>query len=312
MNAASPGVSTSAHRAVLLLAQRGWVLDMLFVLSIWNLNFLRGWRDMIFASSADHIFMPLPQTVDYVALLILVPAGAAISFFVLRAIRTYATRFENILFLGFVAVISIGFTDYLRGVVGGGKIALYLVTGLAPVILGILLWQQSRTLLARAVFFAGLVLVPFAISNILQAVWHIAALQSEGAQSDGSEPIMTGNEHGVQSSDEIAGGGHHRVVWLVFDELDERALFGDQRSGYEYETFDQVRAQSMHYSQVTAIGGLTLYAMPGFWLGTRVTKSQPVDSDNLSVTLQGTSSEVLLNDLKHLSGRPMKRGCTQL
>ncbi|HEY2981477.1 MAG TPA: hypothetical protein VGJ22_09875, partial [Anaerolineales bacterium] len=145
-----------AGTAAFDLARPSWILDMLFVLSIWNLDFLRGWRDLIFASPADHYWMPLPQTVDYVALLIVVSGGAALSFVVLRGIRKYAARFDGILFLIFAAAISIGLGDYLRSFLGGGKMALYLFGGLAPLLLGLVVWRQSRTLIARAVFVVGL------------------------------------------------------------------------------------------------------------------------------------------------------------
>jgi hypothetical protein len=274
---------------------------MLFVLSIWNLSFLRGWRDMIFASPGDRFFMPLPQTVDYVALLILVSGGAAISFFVLRGIRYYAAGFENILFLIFTAAISIGFGDYLRGAIGGGRIAVYLLAGLAPVLLGLILWHRSRVLLARAIFIAGLVTVPFAFSNLLQAGWHIVFPNPNGVDADAAgQSTKTAPEPRQQLAEGAAVAGRHRVVWLVFDELDERALFGEQRSGYEFETFDQFRAQSMHFTRATGIGGLTIYAMPGYWLGTRVIKSNTVDDDGLDVTLQGSNSAVPFGDLNHL------------
>jgi hypothetical protein len=255
---------------------------------------------MIFASAGDRFFMPLPQTVDYVALLILVSAGTVISFFVLRGIRKYAARFGNILFLIFTAVISIGFDDYLRGAVGGGKIATYVLIGLAPVLLGLILWHRSRVLLTRAIFIAGVVTAPFAFSNLLQAGWHIVFQKLESVKADAAGQSETFGPTPRELTEGSAVAGRHRVVWLVFDELDERALFGERRAGYQFETFDQVRAQSMHFSRATPIGGLTIYAMPGYWSGRRIVKSNTVEDDRLDVTLEGGNSAVPFGDLNHL------------
>jgi hypothetical protein len=292
--------SKSARTAALDLARPGWILDTLFVLSIWNLNLMRGWRAMIFATSAEHFWMPLPQTVDYLALLILVCGGAFVSLLVLRCIRRYGSRLENILFLVFAGAISIGIVDYLRDVIGLVTF-LYVVAGSTPLILGLVIWQRSRTLLAQVVFVGGLVMVPFAVSNMLQAAWHIVGAKSADVQPDGAENAATTAL--AISHQPTEGSGHasrHRVVWLLFDELDERALFGDRRSGYRFETFDQFRGQSVHFGRVTGAGGLTPIAMPSLWLGTRVTNSESVDADTLLVTLEGTSSAVPLDDLDHL------------
>ncbi|MGE0118015.1 MAG: sulfatase-like hydrolase/transferase [Dongiaceae bacterium] len=285
------------------LARPGWVLDLLFVLSIWNLDFMRGWREMIFASAADQYWMPLPQRVDYIALVILVLGGAALSFLVLRAIRRHASRFENILFLVFTGAISLGIGDFLRQFVGG-KNTLYLAAGLAPVILALLLWQRSRTLLARAVYIAGLVMVPFAVSNLLQAAWHIAAASPPAAAGGGGQTA----EAGEPATGSTAGGERPRVLWLLFDELDERALFGALRGGYDFETFDQFRAQSVHYTRATGAGGLTVVALPSLWLGTRVTAGESVDADTLMVTLDGAAAAVPLDDLDHLFGAARDAG----
>ena len=80
MTATAQRASGPPSAAALDLARPGWVLDLLFALSIWNLNFMRGWREMIFASAADQYWTPLPKRVDYIALLLLVLGGAALSF----------------------------------------------------------------------------------------------------------------------------------------------------------------------------------------------------------------------------------------
>jgi hypothetical protein len=272
---------------------------MLFVLSVWNLDFLHGWRVMIFASPAEYYFMPLPQTVDYIALLILLFGGASISFLLLRAIRRYMTGFDNVAFLIFVAAISVGIGDYLRDVIGGGKLALYIFGGLAPLILAVILWQQSRTLFARAIFVGGLLTAPFALSNMAQAMWHIVTPSVGDVQAAAQPEAATSQKVTNLVKSGTAAHGY-RVVWLLFDELDERALFGERRSGYQFKAFDQFRAGSVHFDRVRGVGGLTIVAMPSLWLGTRVTKSETIDGDTLNVTLEGTSASVPVDDLDHL------------
>jgi hypothetical protein len=137
-----------------------------------------------------------------------------------------------------------------------------------------------------------------------QSIWHIVAPSLGGVQAaaGGTQAMTTdtapaSTQHLIKSGTAAQG---HRVVWLLFDELDERALFGERRSGYQFETFDQFRAQSLHFGRVRGVGGLTIVAMPSLWLGRRVTKSESIDADTLNVTLEGTSSSVPIDGLNHL------------
>lgn len=73
-----------------------------------------------------------------------------------------------------------------------------------------------------------------------------------------------------------------RVVWVVFDELDERILFGARPQRIRVPEFDRLRAESVFADHVAPPGPETLWSMPSFLLGQRIHNPR-MDTSRLSV-----------------------------
>lgn len=73
-----------------------------------------------------------------------------------------------------------------------------------------------------------------------------------------------------------------RVVWIVFDELDERMLFQARPRRIQAHEFDRLRAESMFADRATPPGPETLWSMPSFLLGRKIYDPK-MDTSRLSV-----------------------------
>jgi hypothetical protein len=65
----------------------------------------------------------------------------------------------------------------------------------------------------------------------------------------------------------------NRLVWIVFDELDERVAFGRRPSSLELPAFDRLRRESLVATSAYAPGSWTLDALPTLWVGRPVAEA---------------------------------------
>lgn len=291
--------------------------DILLALSLANLNLLQVWRELLFASPADLYWMPTAAPHDYAAAVFVMVALAAVFFLVLRPIRRLPGRLADLAFLALIAVALINLADLLRRTLSEGwsmarvlrhlmlldepwKIAVFAgLFAFAALCLAILLSIRASRIVARTVYVVGVILSAFAVSNAVQALWHLgdgaqASVPGAGAPASGA----------ATSADRVSG----RVVWLIFDELDARDLFTQRKPDRDYPAFDELRRQSTYFTQVHPPGGSTVQAVPTLWLGRHVAQAEPKGPSQLAVRLDGETEFRDLRALPHLFAEAKARG----
>jgi hypothetical protein len=82
------------------------------------------------------------------------------------------------------------------------------------------------------------------------------------------------------------------VVWLVFDELDERFAFDARPAGLDLPELDRVRSESVAASHATEISSWTAVALPSLISGRVFESARMVDAGTLKLTLPGGHTEV--------------------
>lgn len=87
--------------------------------------------------------------------------------------------------------------------------------------------------------------------------------------------------HGTASFLPIAPHSPH-VVWVVFDELDERILFDIRPQRLHLPEFDRLRKESVFAHRALPPGPETLWSMPSFLLGRQISNPK-MDTGRLSV-----------------------------
>jgi len=82
-----------------------------------------------------------------------------------------------------------------------------------------------------------------------------------------------------------------RVVWIVFDELDYRTVFGTPHAGISLPEFDRFSAEGLTARHAYPPAGSTLLSIPSLTTGETVTQARPVSPRELELTTNGKNVE---------------------
>lgn len=78
--------------------------------------------------------------------------------------------------------------------------------------------------------------------------------------------------------------GAPRIVWLIFDELDQRLVFDERPASVHLPEFDRLRAQSLSAAHAFTPARATEMAMPALLSGRLVSKAEPRGTSELMIT----------------------------
>lgn len=79
-----------------------------------------------------------------------------------------------------------------------------------------------------------------------------------------------------------------RVIWIVFDEMDQRLSFDQRPAVVKLPEFDRLAACSIQASQAWTPAHCTLLSMPALISGQRIRGAHPANASDLAVTLADT------------------------
>lgn len=123
-----------------------------------------------------------------------------------------------------------------------------------------------------------LVLTPFLWLTMSQSFWIIGryVLESPSSSIFESNPSVRPVE-----IPKLAQGGARRILWLIFDEMDQRLAFEERPQDIQIPSFDRLRQTSIVATQALPPAGNTLASLPSLLSGRVVDSAKPVDSSEL-------------------------------
>jgi hypothetical protein len=83
-----------------------------------------------------------------------------------------------------------------------------------------------------------------------------------------------------------------RLIWLVFDELDQRVAFGRRPASLELPELDRLRAESLVANHSTQTAMFTAIALPSLLSGRVFTNAQAIDANTLDVVPDGSTKRI--------------------
>jgi hypothetical protein len=90
------------------------------------------------------------------------------------------------------------------------------------------------------------------------------------------------------------------VVWIIFDETDERLGFEHRPAGLEMPEFDRLRGESLEATNAYPPGDATFYSMPQLISGRRATNIEIKDASDLTLRLADTGETTSWSKLPSL------------
>jgi hypothetical protein len=259
--------------------------DLIFSLSLANLCFLRVWIALVDPSARYSLARPTRK--EYVAVMLAVGILGAILFsglaLVRRAQRPLVWWLARCIFavllllpLNAVRIVSLHLAmptlvDRFGPWVLRGTVA---ALGLLCAVV-IVRWSAA---FARMAAIVVVVLSPLAPIVFATGMWRMLHLQPQSGYV-GASPLTPQT-------------GRPRVVWLLFDELDERLAFVERPAFLKLPELDRLRAEGLFAANAFPPSHRTVRSLPSLLTGKAVFEAKPSGDAELMITYHGSTQAV--------------------
>lgn len=276
----------------------GRLQDALLAGSLANLLFVETWAELLFDADGGY-FNKLPVARHtLLALLANLTWVGTVSWLILRGVRrtrsvwlrrlvVLTTTLVLVLAANYVRVQVLGWS--LGGLLRFGGLPMVGVLGLA--VLGGLL--RFHSLAARVEMAVLGILSPLAFLTVGRVLLVLSGMITI-RQHEGDVPVA-----GMLKDAPPAP----RVVWVIFDEMDERLAFAERPKGTRLPEFDRLQRESLVLTNAYPPGSCTLISMPALTTGRAVRRSQARGHSTLELTLEGEEGTVAWHLLTNVLDR---------
>jgi hypothetical protein len=91
--------------------------------------------------------------------------------------------------------------------------------------------------------------------------------------------------------------GQPRVVWMIFDEMDQRLTFEQRPATLQMPEIDRLRREFLCATNAYPPGENTIESVPGLLTGRRISAASPKNASDLALTLADTGQVVAWSEL---------------
>jgi hypothetical protein len=272
---------------------RGGIISWLVASSFANVALFRVWTELFgYPEWATFEMKTLPDSRLYAAAILDLVLITIVVWIIVRiSSRPDAIGWLSSASLLFICVIPLNAARDVMGTEGYRMLRFGTVRAFGPttavlvigaLALGMLIMVVLFTRpLCRAVCVFLLVISPFTFVNVGRALWRIVNPRQQ---------LEAGPETGVRRSK--TGPSKTRVVWILFDEMDQRITFEDRPSGLSLPEFDRFRSGSLYASAMKEAGDNTIPAVPSMMTGRVITRFREQGASHLALTFEGNATEV--------------------
>jgi hypothetical protein len=159
---------------------------------------------------------------------------------------------------------------------GSAPVARLGLVVLTFLILGVSFWRRRLAAVAETVFLIFFPLVPLLLA---EAAW---------LAHSSSSSVLAHHEQACAAT----SGSPGRVLWLLFDELDQVLTFEQRPATLRMPELDRLRGEAVYAKSAYPPGDDTLTSITSLISGRRVVRSVPGSAGRLMVTFEGASGPV--------------------
>jgi len=269
--------------------------DFLVALSLANLLFLRAWNKVLFGGYFDDF---KPDDLIVAILVLIAAVGLWTGWRLIRSARPLAILGKILFLLTLTIPINAMRLYYDQDFVAVYTrryqwVAWLLAAMLAaPVLFAALTKRLRLTFLVRYGIFMVLALAPFTLFTFGSVVSNLSRRSSHNEEQDTS----AARPPNFASTWESRNGSRiqpekRRVVWIIFDELEERTAFTDRPASVSMPELDRFRSESFVATAATPPGGSTLVSVPALLNGRAIARVE-LPHDHLRIWHQGETGPV--------------------
>jgi len=241
----------------------------LIALSLSNLMFLRIWKELLNGKLAYYSKVPPNGLMGGLMLNILLLAALFwMAAEVAERSRTPILR-ALVRWIFFVVALLTASFNKLAVIFEArmGTLGLVLFALLALAVLAV--FTRMRDRIAHALAVLLLIASPFVLVTFAQGAWLLYQVNATMNFADLPPAPMLPAKSGP------------RVVWLVFDEMDQKQTFIARDPSVQLPEFDRMRAESFYAENAHPPARATELSLPALLTGKLVSKATPLGSDEL-------------------------------
>jgi hypothetical protein len=285
--------------------KRRWkrVTDGVFALSLANCCFLSSSVAMLYDSDFGYYNKLRVDAPSLLALLLNLLLFAGLFWAGAQLLRRTGRRSSDFFAIFVLCVLLVAPAEFARVYVFHftGETFLGLIRQPAAlvgmvVMAGLMVWRPH--LMLKVIALPVILLSPMAfmiIGRSLLLLFHIQTLAQHSEVVPPLPPLFTNEPRA-------------RVVWIIMDELDERAAFPARPVGLRLPELDRLRAESFYATNAYPPAWATLISIPGLLLGQTVTEAKPVSADDVLLTLAGSNPPVRWSQMTNVFGEARALG----
>ena len=261
--------------------------DLAAALSLANLAFLEVWFELVFMPGSSTYFLGAPrQRADYVAVIadvLLVTAAIFVGMRLLRRLEGWPRAAARLLFLLILLIPLNARRLNVKLPFGVGRLWHWVTLGghqrpaALVVVLGLVILVRWHRAPSRWAYVLLLVLSPFALLTLGRAATSALGL---GPRDAFTNPALA-------PALPVGDPGAPRVLWLLFDELDESIIASRRPPGLSLPELDRLRSETFHATNASSPAAVTLLSLPALLSGRPVLGAEPRGPAELQITFAG-------------------------
>jgi len=282
--------------------------DPAIALSLANLLFLEVWVGILPGSLWHYHLSKPPPAPLYIAVVVDILLLAFLFWiFVFWARRSRSALLLSVVRWTFLYVFIIAIQAVRQQIPGLsdseleralGKIPLSIIAYILAATSIVLFWKWTDRFVHGMATLLVL-LAPFAGLTFFQAGWAVLAPPS--AFSDFAEtsapPLNTKNI-----------SPRLRIIWFIFDELDQRLTFVRRPDSVKMPELDRLRSQALYASNAYPPAGKTLLSIPALLTGRYVSKATISNSKELLIAFDDATQPESLSSQSNIFSRARRMG----
>src|SRR5207247_8472321 len=246
--------------------------DAVAALSLSNLCFISGWQVLLNHGHYSYYYWKnYPGFTEIIALILDILLLAVLFWVGITVTRRLGTgavaKATRVLF---VLLLVIPLNSLRVGGTSLHDLNLFGVLARTPVVVSgclllgailLVLWRWSSGI-TRTVASILMILSPFSLIALSQGIWLAQKHRSD---------INFFNKKTPGGTSET--GQARRILWLVFDEMDQRMLFDARTDGSKFPEIDRFRREALYADSAYPPAGETLLSLPALTTGRMVTRA---------------------------------------
>jgi hypothetical protein len=177
------------------------------------------------------------------------------------------------------------------------KTKLIIVCGVIATVLAWAMVRWRRRIIPALALFV-LLLFPFTFFTFGRVLVHW--FKARSAAWVGTAPVAR--------APRTSSPSRQRVLWIIFDEMDERLTFVDRPSGLKLPEIDRLRDESLWASNAFPPGGGTVLSMPSLINGRIVTKTWVQSTGDLLLAFEGDERPVSWRNTENVFSEARRLG----